>query len=181
MILRWLSIGKASCIDHHDDEAERFSSGYGTTKSLIMQTNNMTYLYLTDPIAGDGMCIMSSMRHSAGKYLSSLGWKFGLKLFLRSELCQWWCSSTYLRYLESPGWSLNFTANFVWACMSFSICHGHGCQWAWGDLKEAGPSSPAEGWANLTTRVFYSKLLYTVASIDTRCIDSNIREWEIHI
>ena len=35
-------------------------------------------------------------------------------------------------------------------------------------------STPARGCACLTTRVFYSKLVYTVASIDTRCIDSNL-------
>ena len=39
----------------------------------------------------------------------------------------------------------------------------------------------AEGWANLTTRVFYSELLLHRSAFDTRCIDSNIREWEIHI
>ena len=33
---------------------------------------------------------------------------------------------------------------------------------------------PARGWAKPTTRVFYSKLVYTVASIDTQCIDSNL-------
>ena len=27
----------------------------------------------------------------------------------------------------------------------------------------------------------YRTMVYTVASIDTQCIDSNIREWEIHI
>ena len=48
--------------------------------------------------------------------------------------------------------------------------------------KVAAPSSPAEGWANLTTRVFYSKLVYTVASIDTHSMYRlKIREWEIHI
>ena len=31
-----------------------------------------------------------------------------------------------------------------------------------------GPSSPARGWARPTTTVFYSKLVYTVASIDTQ-------------
>ena len=41
--------------------------------------------------------------------------------------------------------------------------------------------SPAEGWANLTTRVFYCELLLHRSALDTRCIDSNIREWEIHI
>ena len=43
-----------------------------------------------------------------------------------------------------------------------------------------GPSSPAEGWANLTTRVFYSKLLLQRSVMYTRCIirvmiDSNFR------
>ena len=33
----------------------------------------------------------------------------------------------------------------------------------------------------LTTRVFYSELLLHRSAFGTRCIDSNIREWEIHI
>ena len=42
-------------------------------------------------------------------------------------------------------------------------------------------TGPAEGWLDLTTRVFYSELLLHRSAFDTRCIDSNIREWEIHI
>ena len=34
--------------------------------------------------------------------------------------------------------------------------------------------SPARGWAKPTTRVFSHILVYTVASIDTQCIDSNL-------
>ena len=33
----------------------------------------------------------------------------------------------------------------------------------------------------MTRRVFYSELLLHRSAFDTRCIDSNIREWEIHI
>jgi len=42
--------------------------------------------------------------------------------------------------------------------------------------RDKGPrsGSPAKGWANLTTRVFYSKLLLHRSVKDTRCIDSNL-------
>ena len=37
------------------------------------------------------------------------------------------------------------------------------------------------GLIGLTTRVFYSELLLHRSAFGTQCIDSNIREWEIHI
>ena len=44
-----------------------------------------------------------------------------------------------------------------------------------------GPSLPAEGWANLTTRVFYSKLLLHRSVNRHSMYRLKFREWEIHI
>ena len=49
--------------------------------------------------------------------------------------------------------------------------------------KLLGPRSPAIIWAKPTTRVVqvYGKLIYTVASIDTQCIDSNLESGRWYI